>query len=203
MDIECGAGGDELLDHQRVARHRGRDERSESAEKAAAGLSSVRQTQTPLGPYPSFCWTSRAAPAAMSCSTTSVWPVIAAKMSAVSLPRSQLQGRMRAADADATSALPFVVLDIECGAGGDELLDHQRVALRRGRDERSEPAKKLVAGLNKNSVRQMQTPHGPYPLLFWISSPAPAAMSCSTTCVWPFTAAKMSAVSLPRSQLQG
>jgi hypothetical protein len=37
LDIEGGAGGDELLDHERVARHRGRDERSESAEKSAAG----------------------------------------------------------------------------------------------------------------------------------------------------------------------
>jgi hypothetical protein len=63
-------------------------------------------------------------------------------MSAVSLPRSQLQGRMRAADADATRALPVVVLDLESGAGGDELLDHVRVALRRGRDERSESAER-------------------------------------------------------------
>jgi hypothetical protein len=38
-----------------------------------------------------FC-TSRAAPAAMSSSTTGVWPFIAAEMSAVSLPRCQLPG---------------------------------------------------------------------------------------------------------------
>ena len=93
-------------------------------------------------------------------------------------------------------------MDIEGGAGGDELLDHVRVALHRGRDERSErseSAEKSAAGLNKNSVRQMQTPHGPYPMLFWTSSPAPAAMSCSITSVWPFDAAQMSAVLLPRS----
>ena len=84
-------------------------------------------------------------------------------------------------------------------AGGDELLDHACVALRRGRDERSGPAEKSVAALN--GVRPMQSAQRPYPSLFWISSLAPAAMSCSTTGVWLFDAAKMSAVSLPRSQL--
>jgi hypothetical protein len=34
-------------------------------------------------------------------------------------------------------------LDFEGGAGGDELLDHERVALNRGPDERSIPAEKF------------------------------------------------------------
>jgi hypothetical protein len=39
-------------------------------------------------------------------------------------------------------AVPFIVLHIEGSAGGDELLDHRRVAVHRGRDERSVPAEK-------------------------------------------------------------
>ena len=58
-------------------------------------------------------------------------------------------------------ALPFVVLDIESGAGGDELLDHGRVAPRRGQDERSVPAEMSVAGLN--GVQPMQSAQRPYP----------------------------------------
>ena len=96
-------------------------------------------------------------------------------------------------------AVPFVVLDVESGAGGDELLDHERVALRRGPDESGVPAEKSVAALN--GVRPMQSAQRPYPSLPWTSSPAPAAMSCSTTSFWPFDAAKMSAVFLPRNQL--
>jgi hypothetical protein len=107
--------------------------------------------------------------------------------------------RTRKADAVGTTAVPFVVLDIESDAGGDELLDHEREAVRRGRDERSVPAEKSVTALN--SVRPMQSAQRPYPSLFWTSSPTPAAMSCSTTGVWPSNAAKMRAVSLPRSQL--
>ena len=71
-----------------------------------------------------------------------VWPFIAATMSAVRLPRSQLRVEQRAADAVATRALPNVVLDIEFCCGGDELLDHLRVALHRGQDERSAPAER-------------------------------------------------------------
>ncbi len=98
-------------------------------------------------------------------------------------------------------AVPFVVLDIEGSAGGDELLDHERVAVHRGQDERSVPAEKSVAALN--GVRPMLSAQRPYPSLSWTSSPAPAAMSCSTTGVWPFNAAQMSAVLLPRNQLPG
>jgi hypothetical protein len=135
----------------------------------------------------------------MSCSITSVWPFIAAEMSAVSLPRSPVSCRVewRAAEAVGTTALPFVVLDIESRAGGDELLDHERVALRRGPDERSVSAEMSAAALN--GVRPMQSAQRPYPSLFWTSSLAPAAMSCSTMSVWPQDAAEMSAVSLPRS----
>ena len=79
--------------------------------------------------------------------------------------------RKRNADAVGTTALPFVVLDVESGAGGDELLDHRRVALRRGPDERGVPDEKSVAALN--SVRPMQSAQRPYPSLPWTSSPAP------------------------------
>ena len=96
-------------------------------------------------------------------------------------------------------AVPFVVLDIESRAGGDELLDHRRVAVRRGPDESGVPAEKSVAALN--SVRPMQSAQWPHPSWPWTSSPAPAAMSCSTTGVWPFDEAKMSAVRLPTIQL--
>jgi hypothetical protein len=99
-------------------------------------------------------------------------------------------------------AVPVAVLDIEGSAGGDELLDHRRVAFHRCQDERSAPAKKSVAALNSVwPMQSLQSAHGPYPSLFWTSSPAPAAMNCSTTGVWPSDAAKMSAVTLPRSQL--
>ena len=79
----------------------------------------------------------------MSCSTKSVRPTDAAKMSAVRLPREvSCRVEQRAADAVATRAVPVGVLDIEGGAGGDELLDHQRVALKRRPDERSFPAER-------------------------------------------------------------
>jgi hypothetical protein len=94
-------------------------------------------------------------------------------------------------------AVPFIVSDIEGSAGGDELLDHEPLAPVRGQDERSAPADKSVATLN--SVRPMQSAQWPYPVLFWTSSPAPAVLSCSTTSLWPFDAAQMSAVLLPRS----
>ena len=87
LDIEGGAGGDELLGHERVAVHRGRDERSSPAEKSAGR----------------FKW--------------------------------------RAADAVGTTALPVDVVDIEGGAGGDELLDHGCVALECSPGERSAPGK--------------------------------------------------------------
>ena len=90
-------------------------------------------------------------------------------------------------------------MNIESRAGGNELLDHERLAVRRGQHERSVSAEKSVATLN--SVRLMQSAQRQYALLFWTSSPAPAAMSCSTTSFWPFDAAKMSAVFLPRNQL--
>jgi hypothetical protein len=67
-------------------------------------------------------------------------------------------------DAVGTTAVPFVFLDIEPGTGGDELLDHEPVALRRSQDERGFPAKKSFAALN--SVRPMQSAQRPYPTLF-------------------------------------
>ncbi len=39
-----------------------------------------------------------------------------------------------------------LLLDIEAGAGGNELLDHERVTLPRGPDERSDPADESAAG---------------------------------------------------------
>ena len=58
-------------------------------------------------------------------------------------------------------AVPIAVLDIEGGAGGDELLDHGRVAVIRGPDERSVPAE--TYGSDGTRVRPMQSAHGPYP----------------------------------------
>ena len=147
LHIESGAGGDELLDHERVDPRRGTDKRSAPAEMSVATLNGVWPMQSAQWPYPSLPWTSSPAPAAMSCSTTGVWPFIAAKMSAVLLPRS------------------------------------------------------LLPGLN--SAKPSQSAQGPYPSLNFTLSPAPAAMSCSTTAVWPSNAAEMSAVSLPRGQLPG
>jgi hypothetical protein len=68
--------------------------------------------------------TSRAAPAAMSCSTKSGWPSIAAKIaakiSAVLLPRRQLPGSDGVQTLQpAPRALPVVALDVEVGAGVD------------------------------------------------------------------------------------
>jgi hypothetical protein len=110
LDIEGSAGGNELLDHGRVALRRGQDERSAPAENSAAG--SGWRTDVAVG----------------------------------------------------TTALPFAVMDVEGSAGGDELLDHEPVALRRSQDERGVPAKKSVAALN--SVRPMQSAQRPYPTLF-------------------------------------
>ena len=71
---------------------------------------------------------------------------------------------MQPASQSAQGALPCVVLDLDFRAGGDELLDHERVAVRRGRDERSVPAEVSVATLN--GVRPMQSAQRPYPTLF-------------------------------------
>ena len=60
------------------------------AKSQLAGSDSAKPSQSAQGPYPSLNLTLRSAPAAMSCSTMSVWPQDAAEMSAVSLPRSQL-----------------------------------------------------------------------------------------------------------------
>jgi hypothetical protein len=59
----------------------------------------------------------------------------------------------------------------------------------------------VPAAVGSHSAQAIYSEQGPYPLLLWTSSPAPAAMSCSTMGLWPLDAAKMSAVSLPRSQL--
>ena len=76
--------------------------------------------QSAQGPYPLLFWTSSFAPAAMSCSTTSVWLYIAAPMSAVLLPRTRLaRFGWRADAAVGTRALPFVALHVEVGAGVD------------------------------------------------------------------------------------
>jgi hypothetical protein len=101
------------------------------------------------------------------------------------------------ADAFGKRAVPSAALDIEFGAGGDELLDHECVAVRRGQDERSEPAEK-PRELSVDSAKPNPSAQGPYPLKFWTSRAAPAAMSCSTTSVWPSNAAPMSAVLLQR-----
>jgi hypothetical protein len=54
-----------------------------------------------------------------------------------------LRWRTRKADAVSARALPIAVLDIEGGAGGDELLDYEREPLQRGHEERSAPAESI------------------------------------------------------------
>ncbi len=46
LEIEAGAGGDELLDHERVTHHRGIVERSQSANKSAAGSDIAQPLQS-------------------------------------------------------------------------------------------------------------------------------------------------------------
>jgi hypothetical protein len=86
---------------------------------SVAGLNSVWPMQSAQRPYPSLSWTSSLAPAAMSCSTTGVWPLCAAEMSAVLLPSSRLAGSGWRADVAVGKGLPFVALDVEVGAGVD------------------------------------------------------------------------------------
>jgi hypothetical protein len=124
LDIESRAGGDELLDHERVALHRGQDERSQPAEKSGAGLSSVR----PMQP------SSQSAQGALPF----VVPDIEFRAGGDELldheyvaghrgqdercaPAETAAASIgwRADDAVATRALPFVALDIQVGAGVD------------------------------------------------------------------------------------
>ncbi len=92
LDIEAGAGGDELIHHERVTLPRGHHERSVPADESAAG-SDIAQ------PLHSISW-----------------------------------------------LVPTTALEIEAGAGGDELIHHERVTHPRGQHERSAPADESAAG---------------------------------------------------------
>ncbi len=146
LDIEIRAGGDELLDHERVAVRRGPNERSGPAETSRE-LSVDSAKPVRLG--------TRALPVVVLDIKGGAGGDELLDHERVALQRGQEERRapaetsqlsdqveQRAADAGATSALPRVVLDVEFGAGGDELLNHERVALRRGPDERSVPAER-------------------------------------------------------------
>jgi hypothetical protein len=77
-------------------------------------------------------------------------------MSAVSLPTSRLPARISHSRCSRVYLpVPKVGLDIEAGAGGNELLDHERVTLCCGRDERSVPADELAAG--SDSAQPLQS----------------------------------------------
>ena len=124
MDIESRAGGNELLDHKRVALHRGQDERSVPAEKSVAELSSVRPMQ----------------PASLSAQGALPFVVPDIEFRAggdelldhecvaghrgqdercAPVEKAAAPFGCRADDAVATRALPIVALDIQVGAGVD------------------------------------------------------------------------------------
>ncbi len=68
-------------------------------------------------------------------------------MSAVPLPTNRLPARISHSHRSRVYwSVPIVVLDIEAGAGGNELLDHERVTHPRGHHERSAPADESAAG---------------------------------------------------------
>ncbi len=107
----------------------------------------------------------------------SVCPLDAAQMSAVSLPTKSAVGSDIAQPLQSIYwSVPTVVLDIEAGAGGNELLDHERLTLVRGEDERRAPAKKVGSRLGYRTAVAVGY-IGPYPRLLLTSTPAPAAMS--------------------------
>ena len=84
-------------------------------------------------------------------------------MSAVSLPTNRLPARISHSHRSHVYWLvPIVVLDIEAGAGGDELLDHECVTLPRCRDERSAPAEKVGCRLGYRTAVAIEY-IGPYP----------------------------------------
>jgi hypothetical protein len=131
-------------------------------------------------PYPSLFDTSTSAPAKMRAAMMSVCPPAAAEMSAAYLPTSRLPARTAHSRGSRVYWLvPIVALEIEAGAGGNELLDHERVTLPRGQHECSAPAR-IGCRLGYRTASTAGY-IGPYPSLVLRSRPAPAEMSCSTT----------------------
>ncbi len=118
-------------------------------------------------------------------------------MSAVSLQTNRLPARTAHSRCSQIYWLePIVVLDIEAGAGGNELLHHERVTVVCSVDERRAPAHEVGSRLGYRTAVAVGY-IGPYPSLLLTSRPAPAAMS-SITLVQPFAAPNMSAVYLSR-----
>ena len=70
-----------------------------------------------------------------------------AQMSAVHLPRKSAAGSDVAQPLQSIyGPVPTIALDIEAGAGGNELIHHERVTHHRGIVERSAPADESAAG---------------------------------------------------------
>ena len=104
--------------------------------------------------------------------------------------------------------VPKVVLDIEAGAGGNELLDHARATRCCAQHERSVPFEKAgscfksrisiavgtMAGLDR--AKPLKSAQGPYPSLFSHCTSAPALASAIAVAVWPCVDARCSAVRL-------
>ena len=76
-------------------------------------------------------------------------------MSAVPLHESAAGSDIAQLRPSGKGFVPIVVCDIEAGAGGNELLDHERVTLCCGRDERRPSAHELAAG--SDSAQPLQS----------------------------------------------
>ena len=99
-----------------------------------ATFSSVSRATAPLQVAP------MSAPAKMRAAAASVRPCNAAQVSAVDLPQCRLQHPMARRRGIWPDAVPAVGLGVEVGAGGDEHLDHARVAVPCGIHEGGPPA---------------------------------------------------------------
>ena len=89
--------------------------------------------------YPLLVSEWRSAPAAISISTTRVWPFRAEYMREVHLPRTRLTGSDDSRPSDPARPVPAVGLVGDGSAGGDEHLDHARVAMFRRKYKCREP----------------------------------------------------------------
>jgi hypothetical protein len=145
------------------------------------------------GPYPKWSLAATSPPAAMSTSTTRAKPLRDAAMSAVNLQHSRLQHATACCRSCQFCPVVLVAGCHDVGARRDEQLDRACVAVVRRRDEHT-----TISG----GVPRLRPVHGPYPWLVLAATSAPAAMSTSTTCVWPWYPAIMSAVTLQHSRLQ-
>ena len=96
--------------------------------KCARALARLHPQPRWCWPYPSLFDTSTSAPAKMRAAVMSVCPMAAAAMSAVYLPTNRLPARISHSRCSRIYwSVPNVLLEIEAGAGGDELIHHGRV----------------------------------------------------------------------------